>query len=530
MDSVTLFLLAIAAIFVLGAVGEMIFQKTGFPDVVLLILAGIVLGPLFGWVTRELLRQIAPYFAALTLVVVLFEGGSALKLADLKHAAPRSSALALLTFLFSVAVITLVSMGFAAVGFLPDSWTLMHGLMLGTILGGSSSIIIMPAMAAARLEPKVANLVNLESALTDAFCVVGTAAIIDILLGGVTGAAGPAVTLLRSFGIGSVIGLVTGLVWLLFLRMMQDHEHAYPITLSVLLVLYVVIDKAGGSAALGILFVALILGNAPLLSKKIGLAQEVSLDTSVRGFHRQMAFIIKSFFFVFIGAMLGPPWGLLALGLVLGGCLLLARIPGVYLALLGSGLQKEERGIVTVSLPRGMAAGVLATLPVTKGVPGTEGLPVIVFSAVFMSILIFATGFYLAKRKITPAPESAGTVPLPAGAARPSVNYRTIDVPAPPPNEAPGALYQPTHPGGTLPGHGGPVTAPTAAASPAHGIPAGPVPYPPAAPPVMGAPPGGIPPAPPAPTFAMNYPGNAPTEPAPPPKPGGSSGSNGPTS
>ncbi len=420
MDAVTIFLLSIAAIFLLGAVGELIFQKTGFPDVVLLIVAGILFGPVSGWVTREMLREIAPYFAALTLVVVLFEGGSALKLADLKHSAPRSSLLALVNFVFSVVTITLVSMGFAAVGFLPESWTLMHGLMLGTILGGSSSIIIMPAMAAARLEPKLANLINLESALTDAFCVVGTSAIIDIMLGGVTGAAGPAVTLMRSFGIGSVIGLVAGLIWMLFLKMMKNHEHAYPITLSVLLVLYVVIDKAGGSAALGILFVALILGNAPSLSKKIGLAQEVSLDTSVRGFHRQMAFIIKSFFFVFIGAMLGPPWGLLGLGLLLGAVLLAARVPGVFLALLGSGLSKEQRSVVTVSLPRGMAAGVLATLPVTKGVPGTEGLPVIVFAAVFMSIMIFAAGFYLAKRKIVPSAETESSVPLPAGAARPA--------------------------------------------------------------------------------------------------------------
>lgn len=438
MDAVTIFLLAIAAIFLLGAVGEMIFQKTGFPDVVLLIVAGIILGPVTGWVTRGMLREIAPYFAALTLVVVLFEGGSALKLGELKNAAPRSAFLALLTFLASVSVMTLVSMGFAAIGLLPDSWSWLHGLMLGTILGGSSSIIIMPAMAAARLEPKLANLVNLESAVTDALCVVGTAAIIDILLGGTTGAAGPAVTLLRSFGIGTIIGLVAGLIWMLFLKMMRNHEHAYPITLSVLLVLYVVIDKLGGSAALGILFVALILGNAPALSKKIGLAQEVSLDTSVRGFHRQMAFIIKSFFFVFIGAMLGPPWGQLLLGLLLGGVLLGARIPAVWVALLGSGLNPDQRRIVTVSLPRGMAAGVLATLPFTKGVPGTDSLPVMVFAAVFMSIVIFALGFYVAKRRMEPSPESEGMVPIPAGGARPSGNYRPA-TPAPTPQTGPGA-------------------------------------------------------------------------------------------
>jgi hypothetical protein len=42
-----------------------------------------------------------------------------------------------------------------------------------------------------------------------------------------------------------------------------------------------------------------------------------------------MAFIVKSFFFTFIGAMLGPPWGLMALGVVLANVLLAARVPAV---------------------------------------------------------------------------------------------------------------------------------------------------------------------------------------------------------
>jgi hypothetical protein len=40
-----------------------------------------------------------------------------------------------------------------------------------------------------------------------------------------------------------------------------------------------------------------------------------------------------------------------------------------------------------------MAAGVLATLPVAAGVPGTSTLPVVVFASVFTTILVFAIGF-----------------------------------------------------------------------------------------------------------------------------------------
>ena len=70
MNPVDLFLLVIAAIFVIGVIGEIIFEKTDVPDVVWLILVGILIGPVLGWVSREGLVQIAPYFGALTLVIV----------------------------------------------------------------------------------------------------------------------------------------------------------------------------------------------------------------------------------------------------------------------------------------------------------------------------------------------------------------------------------------------------------------------------------------------------------------------------
>jgi cell volume regulation protein A len=181
----------------------------------------------------------------------------------------------------------------------------------------------------------------------------------------------------------------------------------------------VLIDHFGGSAAFGILTFAVILGNSGSLSLKLGLSEPAELDTSVRGFHRQMAFIIKSFFFVFIGAMLGPPWSLILLGVLVGGALFAARLPGVYLALLGSGFSARERDVVAVAMPRGMAAGVLATLPVSAGVPGTSGVPVLVFACVFTTIVVFAFGFPLARRRIGTGPVVEGTVPLPASATRP---------------------------------------------------------------------------------------------------------------
>jgi potassium/hydrogen antiporter len=400
MSSVSLFLVTVAGIFLLGALGEAVFKRTNVPDVVWLIIAGIVIGPVTGLVTREQLVGIAPYFAALTLVVVLFEGGSRLNLSELSTAAPRSGLLALLTFTCAVAVVAVISMGLAAIGWLPAVWTWKHGFLLGSILGGSSSIIIMPAMLQSKVEPSVANLVNLESAFTDAFCVVGASALINLMAGSTEGGSA-GMALARSFGIGLAIGGASGFLWLILLRPIGKSDHAYPITLSALFLLYVAIERAGGSAALGILAFAIIVGNASSISRR-GFTANVELHPDVRGFHSQMAFIIKSFFFTFIGAMISPPWSLIAIGVLLGLVLLGARVPGAWLATLGSGLSRGQKKLVIVSMPRGMAAGVLATLPAAAGIEGTDQLPSVVFAGVLTTILVFAIGFPLTRRRNTP--------------------------------------------------------------------------------------------------------------------------------
>jgi cell volume regulation protein A len=409
MSSVSVFLLVIAAIFVIGVVGEYMFGRTGVPDVVWLIVMGLLVGPIGGLVSREALVRIAPYFGALTLVVVLFEGGSRLNLRELSGAAIRSTVLALSSFTVTVGIIAVASMGAAGMGLLPTGWTWIHGLTLGAILGGSSSVVIMPAMNKAGLSPRIANLVNLESALTDVLCVVATVACIRVSVSGAANISDAAATLGRAFGIGLGAGLIAGLLGLLFLRMLKNSVYGYPLTLGGLLVVYVIVDEVKGSAALAILTVAVMLGNARAFREAFGLGEDTQLGEGVQAVHSQLAFIIKSFFFTFIGAMLAPPWLLLALGGGLGLLLLAGRIPAMALATLGGGFSRGAKGVVAVTLPRGMAAGVLAMFPFQSGMSHTRDLPVVVFAAVLCSILLFAVGFPFMRGKLAPEDLAAPT-------------------------------------------------------------------------------------------------------------------------
>ena len=360
------------------------------------------------WSSPAALADIQPLFGALTLIIVLFDGGSKLVVSQLIKSAPRASLLALLAFTFSTTVVAAVSMGAHAAGLLPD-WSLAHGIMLGAILGGSSSLIIMPSMQLAKVEPRVANLVSLESALTDALCVVVTVAMIGVVVSGESSAGATMLSLAESFGVALAIGVAAGWTWMPVLRLLSGNAHAYPVTLAALIMLYVVVDGAGGSAAMAILAFAVIVGNADSLIKRVGFSigdRPLQLEESVRTVHTQLTFIIKSFFFTFIGLMLAPPWSLLFLGVVVGSILLLARLPAVKLANIGAGMSPAQNKLVGISLPRGLAAGVLATMPAQAGAAGTENLPSLVFSAVVTSIVVFAVGFKLARGGQVPTGDS----------------------------------------------------------------------------------------------------------------------------
>jgi cell volume regulation protein A len=57
-------------------------------------------------------------------------------------------------------------------------------------------------------------------------------------------------------------------------------------------------------------------------------------------------------------------------------------------------------------MPRGLASGVLATLPLRDGGPGAENLAPAIFALIVLSVLLFAVGFSVVSR--LPDPERDG--------------------------------------------------------------------------------------------------------------------------
>ena len=72
---VSLFAALIGGIIVLGVIGDFLFTKTKIPTPIILMLAGIALGPATNILQSDIFFEIAPYFGTFALILILFEGG-----------------------------------------------------------------------------------------------------------------------------------------------------------------------------------------------------------------------------------------------------------------------------------------------------------------------------------------------------------------------------------------------------------------------------------------------------------------------
>ncbi|MEM3596910.1 MAG: cation:proton antiporter [Candidatus Bathyarchaeia archaeon] len=360
MDPVTLALILSGAIIVIGFLGNYVFERTGFPDMLILIILGILLGPITNVVNAGSIMGLAPYLAALALVFILFDGGMAMNIYRVFSESPRAVVLAVAGFTFSVFAITLV-----LIVARPDI-PLLYCVLFGTMFGGSSSIIVFSMASKIGLNEKCSTVLSLESAITDIFCIVFSLVVIEIILKGTVDLMSVSQSIASRFSTGIVLGFVFGLIWLTILRKVAIASYAYMLTLAVVLLAYAFTEFLGGSGALCSLLFGIVLGNEKEIYRilKMERTQSVVVDAGLKKFESEIAFLLRTFFFVYIGLIVTiSDFTTIIIGIILSLALLLTRFGAVTIATKGSSELACERPIMSVLLTRGLAAAVLATLP-----------------------------------------------------------------------------------------------------------------------------------------------------------------------
>ena len=388
---------------IIGFLADFLFRKTGFPDILILIAVGYIIGPVYHIVDPTEVEQAAQLITSLALIVIIFNGGITFDISEVLSSAPRAILLVILGVAISIAAI-------AAPAFLLFHWQLLDSILLGTVVGGTSSAIVIELVSRAKVSPNITSLLSLESVLNSPVVIVIALILLQAISAGEAGvqlsSIGQTIGTRIAFGFG--IGIASGFFWLWMLILMQKEEYNDVLNLAIVFLLYFVVEYLNGSGVVFALVFGLILGNG-LTVGKFKLEQTTQAVNMMRRFTSQIYFFVKTFFFIYLGLIITFDQPLLvAFGAGAAVLLLLGRYIVVLISSIGSDELFSHRGLLTTMMARGESSAVLIQLVIASKIQNADVYPNLVISIVLTTVIISAIGMLIFGRRMDEAmPEFA---------------------------------------------------------------------------------------------------------------------------
>jgi cell volume regulation protein A len=281
-------------------------------------------------------------------------------------------------------------------------WGLMDSLLLGTVVGGTSSAIVVPLISRARVPDQVSSLLSLESALNSPIVIV----LALVILGAMSsGEAGLELSIIGQdigirFGLGVGIGAAVGFFWLWMLTVLEKDPYSDIATLAIVFLFYFVVEALNGSGVIFALVFGLILGNGVSVARLFRIKRTVEATDIMKRFHSQISFLIKTFFFIYLGLIITfKEPGLVVLGVFLSLILLFGRYIVVLLTSVGSRTLFSNSGILTTMFARGESAAVLIQIVVAAGILNASVYPDIIMSIIVTTVVISSIGIPIFAKK-----------------------------------------------------------------------------------------------------------------------------------
>jgi cell volume regulation protein A len=396
-------------IITVGFLANLLFKWTKIPSVLLLMSIGVLLGPVTGWLASDQLVSIAPYFGTMALLIILFEGGLELDIVTVVKQAPKATVLAVGVFVVSVVTVMLF-------GIHVMEMSTLNALLLAAVLGATSPAICIPVVQGLSVRDEIKTIVKLESALGDVFLIVSVLLLVNFDPNGSQGIGDVLLSFVTSFVVAFVIASIAGVLWSRLIAWMGKEPLGYMLTLGFMFLLYFAVEEMHGSAAIAVLMFGLVLENMEVMTDRIGKrlrnlfgidikSEKFILNQFIKNITEELSFLLRTFFFVYLGMLLDfddLTWdiGLFILGVTT--LLLLSRwIMMQGFRRMSRGFTGGEHQVIMAMLPRGLATAVMALLPFQQGqLPGTELLPLYAFGVIVLTNLFMTGSVIFAERRL----------------------------------------------------------------------------------------------------------------------------------
>jgi NhaP-type Na+/H+ or K+/H+ antiporter len=395
-------LIAIATIITLGIAAEWIAWRMRLPSILVLLLFGLVAGPFTGLLDPDaVFGDLLFPVVSVSVAVILFEGGTSLRLQELRQVGRVVTSLVTLGVLITWALAT------AAAHFVLGM-ALEPALLLGAILVVTGPTVIVPLLRQMRPSPQVGNTLKWEGILTDPMGAVLAVLVFEVLLAGGFEVAWSVGTLglLKTIVIGMLLAAAGAglMIWVLDRRWVPEFLQS-PLSLTLVVAAFAASNSLQPES--GLLTVTL-MGMVMANQKSVNVRHIVEFKENLR------VLLISSLFIILAARLEMADLRAVGLGEVafVGLLIFVIRPLAVALSTLGSDLDWRERAVLSWVAPRGIVAAAVSSLFALElaqhGYAGAGQLASVTFLVIIATVLVYGfTSAPLARRLgvAQPAPQ-----------------------------------------------------------------------------------------------------------------------------
>ncbi|MGA7180983.1 MAG: cation:proton antiporter [Thiobacillaceae bacterium] len=386
------FLLSLSAVAVLGISAQWLGWRLQLPSILLLLVFGILAGPVTGFIQPELLFGNLLYpFVSLSVAVILFEGGLSLSLKEFRSVGGVMSRLvtlgAMLTWLISL------SMAHWILGF---EWPL--ATLLGAILIVTGPTVIIPMLRHIRPSGIVGPTLKWEGIVIDPIGAVLAVLVFEAIALGSANWTDIAGTLFNTVLIGSLAGILGAFIMVLFLK--KDWVPDFlqnPVTLMLVVAIFTAANLLQHES--GLLAVT-VMGFAMANQKTVNVHHIIEFKENLR-------VMLIATVFILLAANLhteevAKVW--LASFAFLLVLLFVVRPTSVFISTLGSKLELRDKLFMAWMAPRGIVAAAISSIFALRlhdiAYPGAEKLVAVTFFIIIGTVVVYSLSAGLVAKRL----------------------------------------------------------------------------------------------------------------------------------
>ena len=344
--------LGLTLVVVVGIAAQWIAWKTKLPSILLLLIAGLIIGPGLNWVNADQLFGSTLFpIVSLSVAIILFEGGLSLRFSEIKGITH------IVRNLISIAILVTWTLSTLAAHFILEfGWDI--SILFGAILIVTGPTVIIPLLRQVRPQGQVGAILKWEGIVNDPIGAMFAVIVFEVLLsGGLSSGIGVILSgVSKTVIFGSLVGAAGAYLIIIMIKknLLPDFLQN-PVTLAIVIGVFELSNILQSESGLwAVTLMGIILAN----QKKVQMKQIVEFKENLR------VILIASLFILLASRIDFSALDLIDSKIIyfLVISIVIIRPLSVIFSTFNTGLNWKEKLFISSMAPRGIVAAAVTSL------------------------------------------------------------------------------------------------------------------------------------------------------------------------